>query len=231
MLAPVNDLLGLSRPERRVMRRQAESGRAGRPGEADLTSWVRQRYRSAFGPRPFVEEARSTDVQEAFLEAAAAAAKGQVAASIGGYLERVRFAPGGGVVDVPDFVSLAAWVLLEGVRSQQLKLQSCPICRGKWLGSPDGSRYCQRRAPGQLRDCRQLAADKRLGGDAAYRGYRSEYRRVSEAFRRGSIDMSELVRWRDDNGPSAWTPFELWRHRHAGAVPTTNLHGNEERNR
>jgi hypothetical protein len=188
LTAPVNDLLGQLRPD---------------PLSA---VYLAERYPE------FVPTSQPRAVLLAFETAARDAVKGRVSAAVAPHLERLRLAPDGTVRDVPDFAALAAWSLLESVRRQPLKLFTCPTCKGKWLGLPDGSKYCQRLAPGQVsKDCRTLDYERRLAGDSAYRGYRREYKRLSEAQRRGSLDMLELVRWRDQNGPANWLPFDQWK--------------------
>jgi Zn-finger nucleic acid-binding protein len=99
---------------------------------------------------------------------------------------------------------------MEGLRRQSLKLVTCPMCKGKWLGSPSGSRYCQRIAPDQSRDCRTLAKEKRQAGDRVYAAYRREYKRIQEAHRRGKVDTLDLLAWRKENGPASWAPFQSW---------------------
>jgi Zn-finger nucleic acid-binding protein len=139
------------------------------------------------------------------------------------HLERLRFAPDGTVAEVPDLAALAAWSLLEAVRRQPLRLRSCPICRGRWLARPGESEYCQRLAPGQVtKDCRTLAKEKRLAGDTAYRAYRREYKRLSEASSRGAIDVRDLIAWRNENGPAKWAPFNEWKARRQRARKETD---------
>jgi hypothetical protein len=190
LTAPVNDLLGLLR------------------GDETYLAWVLVRY-SAFG-KPLGEGSRP-EGRQAFLKAAKAATTGHVSRDIATQTERVRFAPDG-TADVPDFTALAAWSLLEAVRRQPLKLRTCAQCKRQWLARPDESLYCQRVAPGQVRmDCRTFAKERRLAGDNAYRRYRREYKRLSEAQRRGSIEIRELVNWREQNGPADWLPFDEWK--------------------
>jgi Zn-finger nucleic acid-binding protein len=192
--APINDLVG-------QLRSSAHEG---------YLPYLFDRYKAFGGQRGFLGDARERNVQEEFLTAAKSAVKGEVSTLIAPHLERLRFASDGSV-DVPDFAALAAWSLLEAVRRQELKLFTCPICKGKWLGAPDGPKYCQRVAPGQVsKDCRTLAYEKRLAGDKEYRRYRREYKRLTEAFRRGSLDVKDLIAWRDENGPASFTPFDEW---------------------
>jgi Zn-finger nucleic acid-binding protein len=198
LTAPVNDLLG-----------QLRSTSQG--DETDIFRWVLHRYVPLFGR---LGEAVERDVQETFLNAAKKATKGTIAAELAPHLERLRFAPDGSVAEIPDLAALAAWSLLEAVRRQPLELRSCPICKGRWLARPDESKYCQRVAPGQVdKDCRTLAKEKRLAGDTAYRAYRREYKRLSEASRRGAIDVPTWIAWRNENGPSKWAPFDEWKAR------------------
>lgn len=201
LTAPVNDLLGQLRPSAKRV-------------ETDYLPWITVRYQ-AFGDRCGVlGEARKRDVQQTFLKAAKEAARGYVSADVAPYLERLRFAPDGTVDDVPDFAALAAWSLLESVRRQPLELRTCPQCKGRWLARPDESQYCQRVAPGQVgKDCRTLNREKRLAGDSRYRAYRKEYKRLDEAFRRGAINVHELIAWRQQNGPAEWLPFDKWKAR------------------
>src|SRR3954470_22859610 len=147
LIAPLNDLLGLLR-------------RYPRPADKlQYLPWLSNRYGSLGGRRHegFLAEAREREVQDAFLLAAKAAAKGKLSADLAPRLERLRFGADG-TVDVPDFAALAAWSLLEAVRRQPLELRTCPQCKAKWLARPEESDYCQRVAPGQVtRDCRTLA--------------------------------------------------------------------------
>jgi hypothetical protein len=197
LVAPVNDLLGQLRP-------------GGLPA-----LYLSDRYSGTVG---LVHQPRG--VQHAFLAAARHATKGRIAAEVAAHLERLRFAPDGGVADVPDFAALAAWSLLEAVRRQPLKLFTCPTCKGKWLGAPDeASKYCQRVAPGQpTKDCRTLAYERRVAGDVSYGAYRREYKRITEAQRRGSLDLVEMYRWREGNGPASWVPFDEWKTTQEGGT-------------
>jgi Zn-finger nucleic acid-binding protein len=197
LAAPVNDLIGQLRS-------------SAKRSEADYLPWLSGRYAAFRG----LGEATEHDVQETFLRASRASTKGRVSSELAPHLERLRFAADGTVAEVPDFAALAAWSLLESVRRQPLELRSCPICRGRWLARPDEPKYCQRVAPGQVKkDCRTLAKEKRLAGDTAYRAYRREYKRLSEAFRRQAIDVRDLIAWRDENGPAKWVPFDEWKAR------------------
>jgi Zn-finger nucleic acid-binding protein len=194
LTAPMNDLLGQLRP-------------SAQKNETDILPWLSVRYAALRG----LGEARGRDVQQTLLEASKAATKGKLSSELAPYLERVRFAPDGSV-DVSDLAALAAWSLLEAVRRQALELRTCPQCRGRWLARPDESKYCQRVAPGQVKmDCRTLAKEKRLAGDPAYRRYRREYKRLAEAQSRGAIDTKDLMRWREQNEPTDWLPFDDWK--------------------
>jgi hypothetical protein len=66
------------------------------------------------------------------------------------------------------------------------------------------------------KDCRTLDYEKRLAGDVAYRAYRREYKRLTEAQRRGSLDIVELMRWREQNSPAKWLPFDEWKEEQHG---------------
>jgi hypothetical protein len=196
LAAPINDLLGILGPhadERYVSYLVSRYGSFGQAGES--FPWDKERLRREF------------------LAAAKTAQHGHIAAVIAPHLERVQFNPGRLPDVAPDFEALAAWSLSESMRRGQLKLFTCPMCKAPWLGSPGGPRYCQRRAPGQLRDCRTLAAERRLAGDSAYRAYRREYKRLAEAFRTNRISAKELVGWRQENGPARWLPFDQWKQR------------------
>lgn len=203
LTAPVSDLLGLSKDDEQY------------------SAYLSVRYGKTFATngRGVLADAQKKDeegnpiVVDAFLHAARSAAKGQLASSVGPYVERLRFAADGDVADVPDFVALAAWSLIEAVRRQRLKLITCPTCKRPWLGSPDGPKHCQRRAPGQMRDCRTLAKEKRLAGDSRYRSYRREYKRLEQAFRRRRVTAQELVAWRDENTVGKWERFPIWNAR------------------
>jgi hypothetical protein len=198
LTAPVNDVLG-----------QLRSTSKG--DETDIFRWVLVRYTPLFGR---LGDAGRRDVQEAFLRAARKATKGILGAELAPHLERIRFEADGSAVEIPDLAALAAWSLHEAVRRQALELRSCPICRGRWLARPGEPEYCQRVAPGQVsKDCRTLAKEKRLAGDTAYRAYRREYKRLSEAFSRRAISADELIGWRNENGPSKWLPFDQWKAR------------------
>lgn len=110
-----------------------------------------------------------------FRDAAERATKGQVSAGIAPYIERLTFASDGGV-DVPDFVALCAWSLLEAVRRQPLKLFTCPTCKSPWLGAPTESKFCQRLAPDHpCKTCRELDYEHGLAGRPGYAAYRREY--------------------------------------------------------
>lgn len=195
LTAPLNDLVGQLRPE----------------GGESFTLYLYRRYTSN-GVR--VGAANQVAVQKDFADAILSAEKGQLAEKIAPYLATLRFAPDGTVTDVPDLPALAAWSLLESIRRRPLKLRTCPTCKGKWLGSADDSRYCQRVAPGQLsKDCRTLDYERRIAGDDAYQAYRREYKRLTEQERRGSLATRDLYRWREANNPIAWTPFDEWKAR------------------
>jgi hypothetical protein len=198
LAAPVNDMLGQIRPR-------------GLPA-----LYLSERYSGVVVGRAYGDRS----VAQAFLAAARAATKGHVSGEIASHLERLRFAPDGGVADVPDFAALAAWSLLEAVRRQPLKLYTCPTCKGKWLGTADeASKYCQRTAPDQTtKDCRTLAYERRVAGDAAYNAYRREYRRITEAQRRRSLDVLKMVQWRAANGPTSWLPFDEWKATQEGGT-------------
>jgi Zn-finger nucleic acid-binding protein len=207
LTAPVNDLLGQLRPSAKA-----------KP-ETDIFPWLSDRYK-ALGR---LGDADRRDVQETFLRASRTATKGKLSSELAPHLERLRFAPDGTVAEVPDLAALAAWSLLEAVRRQPLRLRSCPICRGRWLARPGESKYCQRVAPGQVtKDCRTLAKEKRLAGDTAYRAYRREYKRLSEASSRGAIDVRDLIAWRNENGPAKWAPFNEWKARRQRARKETD---------
>jgi hypothetical protein len=190
LVAPVNDLLGWLRPD-----------------TSGYVSWLSNRY-------PGLRGLSSFSAGQAFLAAAKKAVRGQLSADVAHYVERLRFASDGMLDDVPDFPALAAWSLLEAIRRQSLKLRTCPLCEGKWLGPPNGSDYCQRVAPGHgTKDCRTFDYERRQAGDSRYRAYRREYKRLTEQQRRGSLDVRELIRWREENGPSNWRPFDEWKAR------------------
>jgi Zn-finger nucleic acid-binding protein len=209
LTVPVNDLLG----------RLRKGGRNEPPFVTranDLYS-VSERYAPLGGPQGVLGDAHKVEVHADFLAAAESAVKGRLSRRLAPYVERLRFEPDGSVADVPDFVALAAWSLLEAVRRQRLELRTCPTCKGKWLAAPEErSRYCQRQAPGQSKDCRTLDYEKRLAGDVAYRAYRREYKRLTEQQRRGSLDLVELTHWRDQNSPAQWLPFDEWKENDRG---------------
>jgi hypothetical protein len=192
LLAPVNDLLGLS----------DETYKAGH---------LLGRYGETFEFGRGFLGGGDQELREAFTEAAKLAAQGRVSSRIASHLERVRFAGDGGVTDVPDLAALAAWCLVELVRRMPLKLKKCPTCHRPWLDTPGGSRYCERRAPGQARDCRTLAKEKRLTSDSNYRAYRREYKRLDDALRRTAITALELGDWRRENSAHGWEPFDTWK--------------------
>ena len=201
LTAPVNDLLGLFVPER---------NRPARTRASD-TYWLRLRYQPFVAKDELISDARKTGVWADFLNAATSATRGHVAAQIASYLERLTFKADGSV-DVPDFPAFAAWSLLEAVRRQPLKLFTCPNCKGKWLGAPDESKFCQRLAPGQpSKTCRELDYERGLAGRPGYAAYRREYKRLTEANRRGAIELPELLQWRQENAANAWLPFEDWK--------------------
>jgi Family of unknown function (DUF6076) len=190
LLAPANDMLGWANQR-----------------EGYLV-YLHDRYGGVFG---------SLKESVPFADAAKSAVGGRLAASLGPLLERLRFAEDGNVIDIPDFPALAAWSLLEGVRRLDLRLRSCSECHRPWLAArEEASRYCQRWAPGHLRDCRTLAAERRLAGDKSYARYRREYKRITEMERRGTIEIADLYRWRDANDATNWSPFEEWKEHHDG---------------
>jgi hypothetical protein len=205
LTVPVNDVLGQWR----------KGGRNEPPwvSRADDLYDLFERYKPLSGPQGVLGDAGKQTVYADFLAAAESATKGRLSARVAPYIERLRFAPDGSVADVPDFTALAAWSLLEALRRQRLELRTCSTCKGKWLASPEElSRYCQRRAPGQVsKDCRTLDYERRLAGDVAYRGYRKEYKRLTERQRRGRLDVVELMRWREQNSPANWLPFDEWK--------------------
>lgn len=192
LLAPVNDLLG-------------ENPLAG-PGNL---AYLHRRYGTAFSGL-----GAATLQAPLFRSAAKRAVRGHLDETLAPHIGRLQFAADGTLSDVPDLLALGAWALLEAVRRQPLKLYTCPRCKRPWLGAPDEkSRYCQRPAPGNTKDCRTLDYERRVAGDASYRNYRREYKRVTEMQRRGAIDLYELYRWREHNTPAAWTPFGTWKER------------------
>lgn len=191
LAAPINDLLALDRG-------------------TEYFTYIHNRYGDAFaGARGYT--GHSLDAPRAFRHAADLAAKGRIAAAVAEHLEHVEFAGDGSVAHIPDLPSLAAWCLVELVRRTPLVLKTCPTCKTPWIDTKGGSRYCERPAPGQSRDCRTLAKEKRLAGDSEYRAYRREYKRLHEAFQRGSITAEDVVGWRRDNGPKHWQPFDVWK--------------------
>jgi hypothetical protein len=195
LLAPANDMLGWENP-------------------AGYAAYLFQRYGQLSFPRGSLGSSQGEAAD--FYGAAKAATKGHVAKSIAEHLERLRFSADGALTDVPDFAALAAWSVLEAVRRQQLRLRTCPTCKRKWLSAADErSRYCQRWAPGQMKDCRTLAHERKLAG-SGYASYRREYNRITEAHRRGSLSTKDLFAWRDDNDATNWTPYEQWKENHNG---------------
>ena len=192
LAAPINDVLGLA------------------VSSEEYSVWLVTRYGPVFGS-PLLEEVQGKKAQVALDLGARSAKDGRLDKELGPYLERLRFLPRDGV-EVPDLVSLAAWSLYEAMRRKPLELVLCKNCKRPWLTTPGGPKFCQRQAPGQSRDCRTLAKERRLAGDTKYRAYRREYKRVSEAARRGgAITALDFVHWRTDNGPAAWQPFDLWK--------------------
>jgi Zn-finger nucleic acid-binding protein len=188
LLAPVNDLLGLS--------------------DETYMAYLFGRYSETFDLRGFLG-GDGEKLRGEFTEAAKLAAQGRISQKIASHLQRVRFAGNGGASDVPDVAALAAWCLVELIRRMPLKLKRCPTCRRPWLDTPGGSRYCERRAPGQARDCRTLAKEKQLTSDSNYRAYRREYKRLDDAFRRKTISAQDLVAWRAENSAHSWAPFDM----------------------
>ena len=190
--APINDVLGLA------------------DDDEEYTTWLVIRYGGTFGS-PLLDEARKAGVQRQLLTAAVTAQSGHLSNQLGVFFERLRFLPRDGA-EVPDLVSLAAWSLYESLRRKPLELADCKNCKRPWLTTPGGPKFCQRQAPGQSRDCRTLAKERRLAGDTKYRAYRREYKRIAEAARRGgSISALDFIHWRTDNGPAGWQPFDLWK--------------------
>lgn len=193
LTAPINDLLGQLRKD-----------------NDPYLAYLFDRYR-VFAGRGSRDIWLEPSEAQTFLSAAVQAAKGTLSPGISSHIGRLRFSPDGRV-DVPDFEALAAWSLLESVRRQPLKVYTCLTCRAKWIGAPGGSRYCQRVAPGQVRkDCRTMAYEKRLAGDTGYRRYRREYKKLAEKQRRGTLDVVDLMHWRDQNSPADWLPFDEWK--------------------
>lgn len=205
LLVPVNDLLG---------QYVTRSGGGYTSRATDLYDlW--ERYQPLSGKQGVLGDGGKLAVYTDFLAASQGAVRGQLSARLAPYVERLRFDSDGSVAEIPNFTALAAWSLLEAVRRQPLELRTCPTCKGKWLAPPEElSRYCQRRAPGQVsKDCRTLDYEKRLAGNVAYRAYRREYKRLTEMQRRGTLDMKELMRWREQNSPAQWLPFDEWKAR------------------
>jgi hypothetical protein len=194
LAAPVNDLIGQLRPTT----------------EVGYLSWLVEKYKPLAGSGGLWSESA-----QAFLDAAGGAVKGKLSAGIAPHIERLRFADDGSVA-VRDFEALAAWSLLESIRRQPLKLFTCPNCKGKWLGTPGGSRYCQRVAPGLSKDCRTVAYEKRVAGDKEYGRYRREYKKLTERMRRDDSAVTDVMHWRAENTPASWLPFDEWRARRAG---------------
>jgi Family of unknown function (DUF6076) len=193
LAAPVNDLLGLA------ISPDAEVG--------GYLIYLMKKY-EGFGMHGL---GGAQQALAAFDRAAVAAAKRRLSPELAPYLERIKFSISPGTDDVPDFVALAAWSLLESLRRQSLALITCPRCKRPWFGAPKGPRHCQRPAPGQSRDCRTLEKERRLASNPAYRAYRREYKRLEEAARRGSVTFEDFIEWRTANRAHAWRPFDEWK--------------------
>jgi hypothetical protein len=214
LLTPINDVLGWS--SRGTPSRDRDRGlEAPSKQPRNYSRYLMVRYGSlGFPVGSFSDTA--ADVAADFKKAATAAEKGRIDPAVAPYLERLRFAADG-TVDVPDFAALVAWSLLEGVQRQELRYRKCRWCGRPWLApAEEPSRYCQRWAPEHDKDCRTLAYERRLAGDKPYRDYRREYKRTTAMHLRGAIESLELDRWRDENSPTDWTPFEQWKEESDG---------------
>jgi hypothetical protein len=204
---PIDDLLGLA------------------PGDVvDVESgyfWHLLRYGpfwgGGVGTDPLWEKERSrwrkwaVQFSPRLLKAARRAQDGRLSALLAPELERVRYTPGRGSDEVPDgdLPALATWCLVEVLRREPITVEKCRRCKRPWLVQP-GQVYCQRPAPGHVRDCRTLAKEEAFLSSEEVRGYRREYKRLHELKRRGTITMAQLNAWRQGNTPSDWKPYKQW---------------------
>ena len=72
-----------------------------------------------------------------------------------------------------------------------------------------------------VHSCRQLNRERTQAG-ASYQKYRREYKRVNEAWRRGTISDDLWDLWRGRNTPADWQPLEDWKRRHDRVMALAN---------
>lgn len=198
--APIDDLLGLAR--------------RGSEGKAYLEILERRYGRRAVEQ---LEALGPPTVLRAVEVAAGAAVNKRIALPplLARKLAEVEISLG----DVPsvlpddDLVALVAFTLLvTAIDGRDFSLVTCPKCGAPWVGPVDEPDYCLRPAPGGLaRSCRVVHNEERLLDRDTYAAYRREYKRITEALRRGSISREDAVAWRDENAEDFWLPFEEWR--------------------
>jgi hypothetical protein len=218
---PVDDMLGLDAEDLRDFGSCFDQlskygpfwGAPDLDDEEEVAAWVEgaegQNRRLLARGRKWANEARPR-----FLKAARRAQQGYVAALLADDLGRVRYRPGRSPDEVHDgdLPALAAWSLVEALRRQPITLGKCRNCRRPWIVQP-GQEFCQRTAPGHVRDCRTLAKEAAFLGRPEVQGYRREYKRLHELKRRGTISAQELNEWRQQNSPKKWRRYDDWKER------------------
>jgi hypothetical protein len=165
---------------------------------------------------PVALRAAAEEQARVFTTAVQAAAEGIFDPGLAPHLARVQ-RHHGGIVEVHDLQSFAAWALEELLRRGPIRVATCPLCGNPWLPTRAAS-HCARPAPGHLLPCRTVAKVSRFRG--RHPDYDREYRRLYERFRRarGKPDEAELRpsyrAWFDANRPGpegkTWVKFDDW---------------------
>lgn len=153
--------------------------------------------------------ANCAQLRATFERAATEAADGRLSPELAPHLARVRRLRGG-VVEVEDFVALAAWALEEKLRDGPVQTAVCPSCGALWLPERHGV-YCQR----PLFSCRANA--KQQTYRERHGDFQRERKKLYERARRGTLSFDVYDRWLEANRPGpkgkTWVPFDKWQGR------------------
>lgn len=194
--APVEDMLGLRDDEVYLAHLSGRYGRAIDVTPERVAEW-----------RPFAE---------ALPEAVARASELRFPELLVPAWLEIRFS---GAPFVPDLLPadlrvLASWALELMLRQPPpFTLRTCPTCGLLWLAEAgDESEFCRRPAPGRRVDCRTAAREDRK--DA---GYRREYRRLRDRYKRGRLSEEAWKEWRASNRPGK--EGETWQRLDEDAAP------------